>query len=1029
MPHFISYQDSDEAKSEVAERFVYWLEGEVIREARGDAYNSSNVDPTGRFWLGKLGPKDFVTLQDDRGDRLEPCAIGLRLRPQNPGPWSLSVGIQLSIWRRQRSQGGPLRWQWQKDGPVEVEVPIHVEDRNGEIIVGQRETDGAFAQINATQLTAEVRIRIFGASSSSHVLEVSFVNTSQEIADLADGRFFECSLAITNFNSQPFILEALPDSFRFDRKVEAFGINCGATVDGSELRTCDGPAKSRFRPSYWCVSDPEPDLRFVELSENPIPASTVLIDSFDRWASAAWSPEVLDERAADEGWSDAMRNEAASERDEFAKELSRIKRGHELLVQDERLRSAFCAMNRAMMIGAGGRYDAWRPFQFAFLLANMECLLDKSTESEIVDIVWFATGGGKTETYLGLLLTAAFLDRMRGKWSGITAWSRFPLRMLSLQQTQRFANAIAAAELVRRDLEVGGDPFSLGFLVGGGATPNRIRKESERENEDVTKIEDMENPFRLLELCPFCRNVPITTRFDRASWRLVHLCGAKDCPSGGEPLPIHIVDDEIWRFLPTIVIGTLDKAANIARQSGMRGLVGPPWGMCSRPGHGYTYARRSAFPNGCLVPDCRGGEPGPLPMDPQLYGPSFRLQDELHLLRDSLGAVDSHYELALDSLQAELTGARPKILASSATLAGYRKQVEVLYRRSARVFPQPAPKDGQGFWTSDSRRLMRRYVALAPRRLTVEFVIDRLIITLQRAIRTLLHEPETICSELDVDPQFGTFLADVYGTNVVYGNTLQDIDAVLRSSESQYAELDPPPNVASLTGRTAFDEVRSILARLERPEREFGDRLHLITASSMMSHGVDIDRLNVMIMLAFPLGVAEFIQSTSRVGRKWPALVIVVPKMARERDASVYRSFPQFVSHGDRFVEAIPISRKSRRVLERTISGLELSRMYQIHEPNAEHRLTTIRDLNAYIRTYPDVLRDDLKAIEDALGIDDEDEFITDQMENWFDGFERNLRQPTADARFLSDLSPTGEPMTSLRDVEEQAPVKGDSTR
>src|SRR5262249_39118901 len=119
MTQFIKYEDNDDVRYEVAERFVYWLEGEAIREARGGNCTSSNVDPTGRFWLGRLGPKDVVTLQDDRGDRLEPCAIGLRMRPQNRGPWSFSVRVRISIWRRQRALGGPLRWQYQKKGPIE----------------------------------------------------------------------------------------------------------------------------------------------------------------------------------------------------------------------------------------------------------------------------------------------------------------------------------------------------------------------------------------------------------------------------------------------------------------------------------------------------------------------------------------------------------------------------------------------------------------------------------------------------------------------------------------------------------------------------------------------------------------------------------------------------------------------------------------------------------------------------------------------------------------------------------------------
>lgn len=258
---------------------------------------------------------------------------------------------------------------------------------------------------------------------------------------------------------------------------------------------------------------------------------------------------------------------------------------------------------------------------------------------------------------------------------------------------------------------------------------------------------------------------------------------------------------------------------------------------------------------------------------------------------------------------------------------------------------------------------------------------------------------------------------------------LQDIDAVVRSSETQYAELTPPPNVATLTGRVDLEEVRETLDRLESPEPEFEKRLHLIAASSMMSHGVDIDRLNVMIMLAFPLGVAEFIQATARVGRRWPALVLVVPKMTRERDTSVYRAFPEFVTHGDRFVEPIPITRKSRRVLERTISGLELARINLIHEPLSTAPITTIKSLNAFVRVHPTTLSDDEHAIAEDLGIEAEDEFMRQQLSRWFEQFSRNLREPPSESIFLSHLCPTGSPMTSLRDVEEQAPIKGDSTR
>lgn len=1025
---YIEFSDEDRDKHAVAERFVSWMEERIIREARGDDFSSSAVDPTGRFWLGRLGPKDFVSLPDDRGDRLEPCAIGLRLKPSSAGPWKFKATARFSFWKRSRSEGArELRWKWDKVVVPPVTLQLSIQDLPQETIHGQTELAAALSTAGGDGLKAEVRVRVLGKSADTRAVEVTLVNTGPELKELGDGRLFECSLRIEGFDRRPFILEALPDSFRFDRRVGAFGINCGTVeVDGS-IGTSDSPAKSRMRPVYWASNEAAPDLSFARLASDPLSSGVQLLSALENWSQDQWSERALDKRAQVEQWSTSMRDEAAKESAKFQEELSRISAGLLLIKNDLRLNRAFRLMNRAMEISSKGRYDSWRPFQFAFLLANIQCLVEQKTESDVVDVVWFATGGGKTETYLGLIITAAFLDRLKGKLSGITAWSRFPLRMLSLQQTQRFANALAAAELVRSADKLPGDSFSLGFLVGGAATPNRIKKDGVGDEVDADKLEDQINPYLLLETCPFCRERGVKTRFDRVSWRLLHECSNQACPRVGQPIPLFVVDDEIWRFLPTVVIGTLDKAANIARQTGMRGIIGPPWGQCSKSGHGYTYARRKQFPNGCLVPDCQGGEPQSLGMEPSLFAPTFRLQDELHLLKDSLGAVDAHYESALDSLQEELTGCKPKILASSATLSGYQKQVEILYQRKARVFPQPPPRDGGGFWASNSETLMRRYVALAPRRLTMEFVADRIIVSLQKAVRFLIDDPAKVCADLNISAAYGDFLVSMYGTNVVYGNTLQDIDAVVRSSETQYSELSPRPKVATLTGKTDFEAVRETLDRLESPENKFEDRLHLIAASSMMSHGVDINRLNVMLMLGFPLGIAEFIQATARVGRQWPALVIVIPKMERERDASLYRSFPEFITHGDRFVEPIPITRKSRRVLERTLAGLEMARITLIHEPNLKKSLVLRRDLNALLKESPELLNDDRTKITNALGISSSDEFLEDQLSSWFEGFRRNLSEPSGETNFISQLSPTGSAMTSLRDVEEQVMIKGDS--
>jgi len=524
--------------------------------------------------------------------------------------------------------------------------------------------------------------------------------------------------------------------------------------------------------------------------------------------------------------------------------------------------------------------------------------------------------------------------------------------------------------------------------------------------------------------CPFCHEKSIAMAFDRRYWRLAHQCSGESCPWPERDLPFYIVDDEIYRFLPTVIVGTLDKAASIAMQGGMRCLVGSPLGVCSEDGHGYTYAPRSKKPNGCLVPGCQGRPVG-LASGEELYAPTFRLQDELHLLKDSLGAVDSHYESLLDHLESEVSKRKPKILASSATLTGYERQIRLLYRRAARVFPVQGPSSEEGFWTSTSDDLARRYVAVAPRGVTIEYAVDRTVTELQRAVRRLRTEPQVVCAEAAIDASWVEQLLSLYGVDVTYGNTLRDLDAVARSLETQ-VDVDGGLNTASLTGRTDFEDVRATLDRLEKPELAFDDRLHVITASSMMSHGVDIDRLNVMVMLGIPLTAAEFIQATARVGRRWPGLVYVMHKMARERDASVFRSFRKFVQQGDRFVEPIPITRRSRRVLEKTIAGLVLARILMVHEPRSRDALTTVNKLRGYFVKNGVTESSELEAVIQMLGFDSNlDEALRNDFQKWFRRFFENLMDPGGTFKWPSDLCPTGKAMRSLRDVEEEAPILG----
>jgi hypothetical protein len=198
----------------------------------------------------------------------------------------------------------------------------------------------------------------------------------------------------------------------------------------------------------------------------------------------------------------------------------------------------------------------------------------------------------------------------------------------------------------------------------------------------------------------------------------------------------------------------------------------------------------------------------------------------------------------------------------------------------------------------------------------------------------------------------------------------------------------------------------------------------------MMSHGVDIDRLNTLIVLGLPLTTAEFIQTTARVGRKYPALVLVFPKMARERDAGVFRHFEHFVRQGDRFVESVPITGQSRRVLEQTAAGLALARILHLHEPAAAASLVTLPALRKFFEDSHITAQTELDALVAALGFDGAThEPLREDLREWLEHFFTGLGSPGSGARFASDLCKHGKPMTSLRDVEAQVPVIGVSDR
>lgn len=1007
-----------------AERFVQWLERRVIEDARGDRDTERSNKPADRYWLGRLATEAEArrTAASDRIMRLDPCAVGFTFQPAPAPPWRWDLTFRCHVWH---AEGKKDDRRWFKSAQVVASVSITIDGASFETrVFGEEQLRQAFISAGAGHHAARIDVETRVTDSGRPVVTLTLVNQSPE-APGRDANLYEVSLEAHVGTIEPFVLDALRDSFRYDRSIDAYGVNCGVEYDDDILTTTDFVCADKNRPIYWDDAlGLAPDLTFHTLSHDPLTSLGKLMDSLERWVEINWSSDLLDSRAVSEGWSIEMSAEAAIEAKKAREEVARCRSGLAALANPNALKS-FKLMNRAFVYSGAGRYEAWRPFQIGFLLASLSGVIGNDDEARLeVSTLWFATGGGKTETYLAAIVLAAFYDRLTGKTTGITAWSRFPLRMLSLQQTQRFADALAGAERVRREEAIGGEPISLGYFVGNSATPNRVRqdpKDWEADADDAT----MPARYRVLIYCPFCRSEDIRMSFDESIWRLQHECGGTDCPWPGKALPFYVVDEELYRFLPTVVVGTLDKAASVAIQAAMRGFYASPLGLCEGPSHGFTYALRSSTPNGCLVPGCQ--YPGmPVAQQASVFAPRLRIQDELHLLADSLGAIDSHYETLLDHLTESAGGRSPKLLASSATLAGFSAQVRTLYMRDGSAFPLPGPKESHSFWTQRSPQQMRRYVALAPRGQTQEFANDRIAEAIQVCLREFSADPTTVAAEAGISPSYADDIISFYGVHVIYGSKLRDVEGVARSLESQPPA--EPTNVVTLVGSTALADVLKALQRLQKPEPLFLDRLHIVCASSMMSHGVDVDRFNIMTMMGMPLSTAEFIQTTARIGRKFPGLVFVLHRMAVERDAKLFRSFGMFVAHGDRLIEPVAVTRSSRRVLERTAPGMFMADVLGLYEPEwvaqGNKPLTTPKELRKFVRTRENFDVTEAQSMADALCIDLSNKTpIATQLESFVDELVVNINDPATPAKFTSQVVP-GKVLISLRDVEERIPIR-----
>jgi len=644
--------------------------------------------------------------------------------------------------------------------------------------------------------------------------------------------------------------------------------------------------------------------------------------------------------------------------------LERIYEGIDLLYYEPQAYQAFCLMNRAIWLQFTNKKESdesdgetyfyernddkwqrpkykcsWRPFQLGFILQNLPSLFDKNhSDRDIVDLLWVRTGGGKTEAYLGLSAFTMFLGRLRKENLGCEVMMRYTLRLLSLQQFQRATRLIMACEIIRRvdRFEILGDcqPFTIGLYAGMSVTPNKVK--GARVNAEDTaeyalrhwktkgKLPPSSNPIQIKE-CPWCgfnlkhnnHEIQLSGAFTNnpgeGRAKLVAKCGNSLCDFNREPIPYQTVDETLYSEPPSMLVGTVDKFAQLAFNDHMGRLFG------------WTQGKRS--------------------MDP----PNLLIQDELHLINGPLGSLVGLYESTIDYLssedvEVEINGNKPlheilpsdilsvktkskaKIIASTATIRNADRQCKGLYDRSTFRFPPSGTSISDSFFvkTKEEYDKDKAYLGVLCSGVAAKTTIKSVTTDILRKVSS--HKAEGI--DLSSYDPFWTIVS-YYNSMKELGGSVTLLRDDIRTNVQEFRESILNENaIGELHGGLSSTDLPEVLRRLQL-DAEQRNPYDVVTCSNMFSVGVDVDRLGLMLMNSQPKATTEYLQATGRVGRDRDGLVAVLFNQARPRDQSHFETFYDYHSRTQIHVESMTVTPFSEGTLQRALHAQLVSFLRQ----------------------------------------------------------------------------------------------------
>jgi hypothetical protein len=616
-----------------------------------------------------------------------------------------------------------------------------------------------------------------------------------------------------------------------------------------------------------------------------VKALELIPQAYDRW--------IVGERSRIVSLPAKLHAQANKHLDQCSVVSGRISDAIKLVGSDRTVNTAFRLANRAMMIqrkwlNPGETDLTWRPFQIAFILLTLPSVSGKDLGDRMVmDLLWFPTGGGKTEAYLGLIAFLLFYRRLSNqgpaeKGAGVATLMRYTLRLLTTQQFQRAAALICACEFLHKGPmlpeklreAMGKKPFSLGLWVGSDVVPNKVDEALDALQQNAP------NTPAQIQRCPCCAGkLKWQGKSDRSA--VLVRCENAECDIGKNlsTLPIWTVDEDVYRETPSLIIGTVDKFAQIVRNTSSASLFG---------------------------------------LGTPFNAPDLIVQDELHLISGPLGTMTGVYEIAIDQLCTR-EGIGPKIIGSTATIRRAEEQIRALFDRETRQFPPPAiDARNSCFAVQDDERPGRVYAGVTTAGRSAKF-------GLQAVSASLLQTPLSLANDAE---------RDAYWTLVIYFNAIRELggawvmtqDDVPATVGDYSARRKESPRkiqiVEEMTGRVTQLRVRDMLDELNLTANEPGV-IDVLLASSMISVGVDIPRLGLMVVNGQPKTIAEYIQATSRVGRgSVPGLIVGVYNNNKARDRSHFESFRTWHSTLYREVESTSVTPFASRARDRCLHAV-----------------------------------------------------------------------------------------------------------